>query len=165
MELNLSPILNYDGKKTDISQEVSLTAFPNDTFEMITPVRFDGYMQNIGGTMEICGTASVRLRLTCDRCTDDFISDLGFDINEKFRKGDSLTDTEENPDITKFSGTSICFDDILYSNLYMNLPSKTLCDPDCKGLCPVCGCNLNKNECGCSTKTTDPRFDILDQLL
>ena len=165
MELNLSPILNYDGKKMHICEAVSLSALPGDRFEIISPVNFDGYAQNIGGTIEICGSSSAELKLTCDRCMDEFSTHIDFSVNEKYRKHDDISDTEENPDITPFSGTSLNFDEILYSNLYMNLPSKFLCKDDCKGLCPVCGQNLNIKECDCNTETTDPRFDILDKLL
>ena len=41
---------------------------------------------------------------------------------------------------------------------------KFLCSEDCKGLCPVCGTNLNKGECNCDTAVCDPRFAILRNL-
>lgn len=165
MELDLSPVLNYDGKKIKIDESISLSAADNDNFTVQSPVAIDGFVQNIGGTIELYGKCSATLGFSCDRCTEDFSSLVEFEITEKFRKEDTVSDSEENPDITPLCGTSLDLDEIVYSNLYMNLPSKFLCSDNCKGLCPVCGINLNNGECDCSTETTDPRFDILDSLL
>ena len=86
-------------------------------------------------------------------------------LNERFKKADEFSDVDDNPDISMLEGTSIDLDEIIYTNLFLNLPSKQLCSDDCKGLCPICGGNLNKTDCGCKSDTTDPRFDILDNLL
>ncbi len=165
MELDLSPVLNYDGKKIHVCEDVMLSSYENDNFKIVSPVRFDGCVQNIGGTIEVTGTCNAKLMLRCDRCTDEFLSQIDFEVDEKYRKHDDIADKEENPDITPFCGTSLSLDEILYSNLYINIPSKILCSADCKGLCPVCGGNLNVKDCGCKNDTTDPRFDILDKLL
>jgi uncharacterized protein len=39
-----------------------------------------------------------------------------------------------------------------------------LCKPDCKGLCPQCGINLNEDRCECSQEESDPRWDALRAL-
>ncbi|MBR6599034.1 MAG: DUF177 domain-containing protein, partial [Oscillospiraceae bacterium] len=44
---------------------------------------------------------------------------------------------------------SIDLKEIAISDLLLQLPSKTLCDEECKGLCPSCGCNLNESQCDC----------------
>jgi len=38
----------------------------------------------------------------------------------------------------------------------LELPSRSLCRPDCKGLCPRCGADLNSAACGCGTQTPGP---------
>ena len=38
--------------------------------------------------------------------------------------------------------------DALFSALLMETPYVVLCREDCKGLCPVCGANLNEEDCG-----------------
>jgi uncharacterized protein len=42
---------------------------------------------------------------------------------------------------------------------------KPLCRDGCKGLCPVCGANLNVTTCGCDTRWADPRLAPLKALL
>ena len=47
-----------------------------------------------------------------------------------------------------------------------SLESKPLCRPDCKGLCPTCGRDLNQGPCGCAEKRSgDPRLEKLKELL
>ncbi len=164
MELNLSPILNFDGKKMEILEEISLPPSENDNFTLKNPICFKGCAQNMGGTIELTGKASATVIFTCDRCTENFERVIDFEIDERLKKEDLFSDNDD-PDIITFSGTAADFDEIIYTNLYMNLPSKNLCKDDCKGLCPVCGKNLNLGDCGCKTQTTDPRFDVLDKLL
>ena len=58
---------------------------------------------------------------------------------------------------------------IIEQTLDFNLPQKVLCDEDCKGLCPKCGANLNKETCSCSETASDedyidPRFAKLKDL-
>jgi uncharacterized protein len=47
---------------------------------------------------------------------------------------------------------------------YLALPMKPLCRDDCRGLCGVCGTNLNHVMCGCKREWDDPRFAVLKAL-
>jgi len=47
----------------------------------------------------------------------------------------------------------------------LELPMQPLCRPDCKGLCPTCGADLNANPCGCQSEESDDRFAALKTLL
>lgn len=49
--------------------------------------------------------------------------------------------------------------------ILLELPTKFLCKPDCKGLCPQCGKNLNEGKCSCSARQVDPRLEILKKLI
>jgi uncharacterized protein len=46
----------------------------------------------------------------------------------------------------------------------LSLPIKPLCSEDCKGLCPVCGTNLNDSSCECDRSSVDPRWSVLEKL-
>ncbi len=165
MELNLLSVLNYDGKKLQITEDVELSSADNDSFKIVAPVHFEGCATNISGTIELVGEAKTKIEMICDRCTETYTEEITFTVDEKMKREDAFSDNEEDPDFLIFSGFSVDFDEILYTNLFMALPSKSLCSEDCIGICPVCGKNLNHEECSCDTRTTDPRFDILDKLL
>jgi uncharacterized protein len=53
----------------------------------------------------------------------------------------------------------------VWEALILSLPERVLCREDCKGLCPVCGANLNATRCGCAEDTSDPRFAVLKNFL
>ena len=49
--------------------------------------------------------------------------------------------------------------------IMLEMPSKTLCKEDCRGLCYKCGKNLNEGDCSCEKHEVDPRLAILKTLL
>ena len=55
-------------------------------------------------------------------------------------------------------------DAIAQEQIYLNLPLKPVCRPDCQGLCPTCGANRNRLKCGCRSEETDPRLAPLLEL-
>ena len=55
-------------------------------------------------------------------------------------------------------------DELILEEVIPLLPTKVLCDEDCRGLCPVCGTNLNKEECGCDRTVKDPRMAAIQDI-
>jgi uncharacterized protein len=80
------------------------------------------------------------------------------DVNGTEDTGDDdfmvLPKTQEDYDITTRVREAIL----------LELPYKPLCENDCKGLCSMCGENLNETDCGCTQDKTDERWDTLRQL-
>ena len=70
---------------------------------------------------------------------------------------------EDNGDFIVVSGNQLDLDDLATSDILLELPSVVYCREDCKGLCPVCGANLNEKDCGCDLKQPDPRLQILSE--
>ncbi len=57
-----------------------------------------------------------------------------------------------------YTGKVIDLDPLVREQLVLSLPAYPVCREDCKGLCPVCGTNLNERECGCDRHVPDPRW-------
>ena len=106
------------------------------------------------------GTGSVGICMPCSRCLEPVELSVDFKLNEKF--GNNAGDDEE---IETFSGDSIDLSSAVMRNILAVMPMKVVCSDDCKGLCPVCGQNLNVKDCGCDTTYVDPRFESLRSLL
>ncbi len=62
-----------------------------------------------------------------------------------------------------YAGKEIAIDPIVREQLILSLPPYPVCRADCKGLCAVCGTNLNERECGCDRKVPDPRWAGLEK--
>ena len=78
---------------------------------------------------------------------------------EEFTNEDS-----EDEGVFPLEADAADLEEIVRTVFVLNLDSKLLCKPDCKGLCCRCGKNLNDGPCGCQ-KELDPRFAALQQLL
>lgn len=126
--------------------------------------------------LEIVGKASIKVRIPCDRCLDGVIVPLELDFTEtvpcgsddgpeKARRGlenDEADESAFEPDYY-LKGYNLDVDKLLFGEALLNWPSRVLCKEDCKGLCPVCGQNLNHGDCGCERKALDPRMaKVLD---
>lgn len=163
MEFNLLPVINADGKKLGFDVEIEFSKEYENGVVFLSPVSVKGEFENIGGSIKLCATANATVRYICDRCCEEFDTDLSFDIDEKLQEEDPKGEIDKNPDVIYFRGNSIELDEIVLENLFLSLPLKRLCSEDCKGLCSKCGANLNLGDCGCDTRTVDPRFDALDK--
>lgn len=164
MQINIAEIKNYEGKQIAIDCQIDLKQNELDDFELLGPITVRGVIRNFGGTIELDAKANARLRMTCDRCAEEFDRDIDFDILESFKEEGHKDAENENPDITYFTGDSIDLDEWVYTDLVLSLPGKHLCSEDCRGLCPQCGANLNMSECSCDTRPIDPRFSVLDDI-
>ncbi len=87
-------------------------------------------------------TAKVQLKinaaLVCDRCLENFAPDriANYTFNYMVEPNMQFVDLGED----------------IRQEIIMNLPSKSLCRDDCKGICSRCGMNLNKEQCECAAK-------------
>ena len=59
----------------------------------------------------------------------------------------------------------IDIDELIMTDVTLEIPFQLLCREDCKGLCPVCGSDLNEKTCNCTQKQIDPRLEKLKMLL
>ena len=72
---------------------------------------------------------------------------------------------EDNPEALVVEGDSIEITDLVRDTILAAQSLSNLCRPDCKGLCPVCGADLNEGDCGCDRFVPDPRLAALQQLM
>jgi uncharacterized protein len=50
---------------------------------------------------------------------------------------------------------------LVYEQVFLALPTRPLCDEECRGLCPQCGVNRNAGQCSCTVDAGDPRLAVL----
>ncbi len=166
LELNLMSVLNFEGKHLPIAESVTVPEREGDGFRVSEPVFVTGEVCNVGGCLELSLGGTAKLETVCDRCAEQYTAEIPFTAFEVIKKetpGESAENSDE--DVIWLSGNSISLGEIVYGALVLHLPAKMLCREDCKGVCPVCGRNRNTDECSCEAETTDPRFDVLNQLL
>lgn len=164
MLLDLSAILDCPGASLPFSTGVDLSDLQyGQSFPVSEPVLASGTVRNTAGVLVMTGRIQTTIHGVCDRCASDFDQEVSFPIDVVLVS--ELSD-EENEDEWVFPlvGDSADLEDIVRTVFVLNLDSKLLCRPDCRGLCCRCGANLNLGPCGCR-KEPDPRFAALKQLL
>ena len=164
MLLGLSQIIDRPGESVPFSVSLDMRDLQyGASFPVSEPVNATGTVRNTAGVLVMTGTITTCLHGTCDRCTGQFQRDVKIPIDVVL-----VTEfaNEENEDERVFPlvGDSADLEDIIRTVFVLNLDSRMLCKPDCKGLCFRCGKNLNDGPCGCQ-KEPDPRFAALRQLL
>ena len=164
MLLGLSKIIDCPGASVSFSTSVDLSDLRyGDSFPVSEPVMATGTVRNTAGVMMMTGNIQTTIHGVCDRCAEEFDQDVEIPINVVL-----VTElaSEENEDewVFPLEGDSADLEDIVRTVFVLNLDSKLLCKPDCKGICCRCGKNLNAGPCGCQ-KELDPRFAALKQLL
>ena len=91
------------------------------------------------------GKAVVKYITFCNRCMKQLYCDLDFDFYEEYSK----IEDEEHPDRYLFENNEIDLEEMVFNNISLSIPMKHLCDEDCKGLCSICGGDLNIEQCSC----------------
>ncbi len=111
-----------------------------------------------GRKMHITGSTSVELIADCSRCLKK--TDVSIPVNLDFLfeiSDEEVIDDEEDPCAALSDGV-LDINELLAEEILMGFPTKVLCRPDCKGICPDCGADLNISECGCDRFVADPRM-------
>ena len=151
MVIDISEITGVDGASLDFCGEIKFSDFD-------CPVKISGTVKNYSNQFVLFCDMETTFKAECARCLEQFDKKISFSMEEALGSEDCL-------ECLKIVQNSIDIDEAVYTNLSLNLSQKFLCKEDCKGLCFVCGTNLNENECKCDKEVTDPRFDVLKKLL
>ena len=133
------------------------------------PVRFDGI--SVAGEFFCTGDHRISLRAEaaatavsrCSRCLEPVQVPVRAQIDALFAKEAD----PEDPDLYTFEGNRLELVDAVRDALLLELPLQFFCKPDCKGLCPVCGVNLNQGTCSCQegNVVTGPFSALKDYVL
>lgn len=165
MRIDLKRYFQPGETPADIEKQIDLVSVKGNGEEMPiaekSPLRlhFEGSKESL----KMTGSVSLVLTGTCSRCLkpvpvsvevtlDDVINCPGKEVSES-------SDTDPFMD-----GYELCADDLVNSETMLNLPVKILCKDDCKGLCSVCGQDLNLGECGCDRFVPDPRMAAIKEI-
>jgi uncharacterized protein len=126
----------------------------------------------IRGTLEITrvqggvlvqGTLSSRLEQECVRCLEPSEISITLRIEEIFRLPATSSQIDTPYEVSENGRLDLT--PIVREQSWLAIPMKPLCDPDCRGLCPQCGANLNQEQCACEMTHVDPRLAALKELL
>lgn len=162
MILELKQIFEITGESQKIDYSLDLSQYELfSRHPFISPVIVRGEVSNKAGVVILTYTADYEMELCCDRCLEVFKRSFS-------NKNEEILVTELNTDNDEYivvEDMKLDMDELCVSDILLSLPSKIVCNEDCKGLCSQCGTNLNQNECHCKKQEVDPRLQVLSELL
>ena len=163
MKLNLKRFAQEPGAVLPFDFELDLAQVEWYGLRPFTrPVHVEGRVRNMAGAMLLSARLSTVLSLVCDRCAKSF-------EREKTVEYETLLAFElangESDDIVLLDRDGeLDLDGLMTEVFLLEMDTKNLCSEDCRGLCPGCGADLNREPCRCK-KEIDPRLAKLAQLL
>ncbi len=129
-----------------------------------TPVRGDVEVDRTAQTLRLRGRLQTTAPLVCGRCLTQYRQDLAIAVEEEVLVGGSAAPRDgalRPEDFVVPLGPDLVLDvtEAVRQHLLLAVPMVPICRPECRGLCPRCGKNLNEQDCGCEpVETIDPRL-------
>lgn len=163
MKIDVRRFFEIEGEREDFSFELDLSDTDIWTHKpLVSPVKIEGYVQSRSSIVTLAYKAFAPMHTFCDRCLCDYDSSIDLDFEYTLVKELQDSDAQE---YILVEGDFLDLGELCSSDVVLNLPLKFLCREDCKGLCPICGTNLNLSDCDCLNSQTDPRLAALKKLL
>lgn len=142
--------------------ELAPEGFAGKTVTFSGKAKLSGTYFYDGKTFRVDADASLAYETVCARCGEPMVEPLTFSMTERFVRPMYQSEDEE---LYTYEGEKLDLRQAFFDNLFLEMPMTTVCSETCKGLCPVCGKNLNRGQCNCSSNQIDARLTALESLL
>ena len=147
----------------------------NGVCDFLTPIQASLRAQQIGDIVELEGKIATMVRLDCGRCLQSFEMTIESKFALTYCQGEpdpedsdanqeELELTAEDMGLIHYQGEEINLENEIQEQVVLAFPLKTLCRPNCRGLCPKCGSDLNAAKCDCDHSPSGGQFDALKKL-
>ena len=151
MKLDLSPVLNGEVKELPFSftqnvlDDEASVYFKGLDMTVRGDIEVKGTVRDISGYCELDCTVSLPYSTHCSRCGKE-TEGVCECVFQRIVSSDGSR--LEDDEYIVYADRQLELDGPVYEELSISFPSKPLCKTDCKGLCPVCGQDLNEGDCG-----------------
>ena len=135
------------------------------------PTSINGKIRLAGTELFVNGHIDTCVQVDCDRCLKPIQLPVSNDFKLEYIAGSdyetnyNLELTEDLLSLSVFDGDAIDVDEIVKEQIWLALPTRSLCKPDCKGFCSTCGSDKNLGDCKCEDREMDPRWAGLKDLM
>ncbi len=143
--------------------------FSEHGIRQIEALDWSGYIERKGSDFRLSGEVVTELELECVRCLDPVRESVKIKFDLFFQQRESLIyaeheeiGLEQSDTQTSFlTGSVLPVNEVIQEQVLLAVGMKPLCRSECKGLCPICGIHLNKDNCECSPQEINPAFEAL----
>jgi uncharacterized protein len=128
--------------------------------EIAVPCRIELDYRQAGGNYHFHGVVEGRLATRCHRCLDPVTQRIAGQFDLIVRRGEHGGETSDDVVLLPLHEHVVDLGPLIRETVVLNAPMIVLCAEDCRGLCPHCGVNRNRETCACHQEP-DPRWDAL----
>ena len=151
MRINVAE-LTADPKHIEGEMDAEVFGFEDvEDIKAVLPVRFKLALQVLGLEFLVQGAVEADVGMDCVRCGEFFSTTL---TDSSFLRGYQIEESTDSIDLAPDIREAIV----------LSLPNFPRCSATCKGLCPQCGVNLNKESCTCEAPEEENPWEALDGL-
>ncbi|SDZ02004.1 uncharacterized protein SAMN05660462_01549 [Proteiniborus ethanoligenes] len=167
MKIDLSRLLDRAVYKIDFEQDVELTKISTNLreLELVDLVNIKGSVYSTEESLYLSAMVSYEYYENCARCLEKFVNRvetvLSGRLMENSKSHDEIDDDEL---IIYYENNELDLKEQILTSIILSLPMKSVCNDNCRGLCLVCGRDLNKGNCDCNIQEIDPRLAKLKDL-
>ncbi len=163
LQLDIGRLKRSQGESSrfELAVELPSLELQGESISFAGPANAVLTVLNTGKNLVVEGIVSGTIELTCSRCLKHFIFDFEAPIEETYVH--SMDNYAEQA--IPYSGDMLDLTPEVLKSILLELPMKAVCSEECRGLCPKCGSDLNKDGCGCVHGDVDPRLSVLKNLL
>jgi uncharacterized protein len=130
------------------------------------PITFDLTLTNTGAGVVASGTAAAVVVTPCVRCLCETRMPFEAEVEGFYVRPGHEDEFPEEQEVELIGDDStIDLEPAVLASIVVELPFAPVHDPDCKGICPVCGVDRNATACACDLPTPPSPFDALKQLV
>jgi len=163
MLLDLKKVFSDEGASCSFDYGMDLSSIDINGFHpFVSPVSVNGTVKSHDEFAQLTAETSFEFSIPCDRCAKQINKQYHYTFSH------ALVLSLENEDDDKYiriQNYKLDLDELMRADILLELPSKYLCSENCKGLCSVCGKNLNDEACNCNLSQIDPRLEVLKKLI
>jgi uncharacterized protein len=129
------------------------------------PITFDITLTNTGAGIVASGSAKAGVLTSCVRCLCETCITVEADVEGFYVRPGHEDEFPEEQELELIRDDStIDLAPAIVQSIVVELPFAPVHDPDCKGICPVCGADRNASECGCVPAVAQSPFEVLKDL-
>ncbi len=170
MRINLHDIVSTVGKEMTVEcrMEEGQVSLYREAFKITCKNPFKAVLKHIQkNIISVEFNAIITTDRTCSRCLDLVVRDYNLHVSrtiDVIKKEACADDSGEYDEISYIEDCTLDVDMLILDELYTVLPMNVLCREDCKGICKVCGTNLNKSTCDCDQVVPNPRMAVFSDI-
>lgn len=166
MKVDLSNLITGKYYQVDLDNTIEINEIETEenNIKLTKAIKIKGGIYNTEDGIYLQAKVYFEFETKCSRCLKEITieEENNLEYRIQFKEDEEISSDEE---VIKVSGYAIDLTKPIISSILLSIPMKTICDENCKGICPQCGNDLNEGQCNCKNNNIDPRLAKLKELM